>query len=159
MNIKEQVLSIAQVQELQELGFDVEKYASMCWLAYTSDIPPYEKNYNLCTHDIYCYESSSLEPIPTLSIGDIIEVLPERIEEDYYLEMSKNHVDYCDDHVSLNGYIEFTLIDALFEMLKWCIKEKHMELKQTNLENRFFSEEEFNEILDKAINAMEKYSK
>ena len=53
----------------------------MCWLAYTSDIPPYEKEYNLSTHDIYCYESSSLEPIPTLSIGDIIEILPKEIEE------------------------------------------------------------------------------
>ena len=81
MNIKNQVLSINQVQELQELGFDIEKYASMCWLAYTSDIPPYEKEYNLSTHDIYCYESSSLEPIPTLSIGDIMECLPEEIEE------------------------------------------------------------------------------
>ena len=29
MKIKDQVLSIGQVQELQELGFDVEKYASM----------------------------------------------------------------------------------------------------------------------------------
>ena len=31
MKLKNQVLSIEQVQELQELGFDVEKYASMCW--------------------------------------------------------------------------------------------------------------------------------
>lgn len=29
MNIEEQVLNISQVQELQELGFDIEKYSSM----------------------------------------------------------------------------------------------------------------------------------
>ena len=79
MNIKNQVLSIEQVRELQELGFDVEKYASMCWLAYTSDEEPYEKEYSLFILDEFCYESASLEPIPTMSIGDIIEVLPETI--------------------------------------------------------------------------------
>lgn len=31
MNLKDQVLSIEQVRELQELGFDVNKHASMCW--------------------------------------------------------------------------------------------------------------------------------
>ncbi len=128
MNIKDQVLSIEQVQELQELGFDVEKYASMCWLAYTSDIPPYEKEYNLSTHDIYCYESSSLEPIPTLSIGDIIEVLPEKIHKNYSLKISKNYVDYCDDHISINGFMDGNLINAFFEMLKWGIKNKYIAL-------------------------------
>ena len=153
MNIKNQVLSIEQVRELQELGFDIKKYASMCWL------PPANEVDSFSHVNKQFWNAAKLKYIPTLSIGDIIEVLPERIEKDYYLYIGKNHVDYCDDHVSLNGYIEFTLIDALFEMLKWCIKEKHMELKQTNLENRFFSEEEFNEVLYKAINAMEKYNK
>ena len=128
MNLKDQVLSIEQIKELQELEFDVEKYASMCWVTYTSDEPPYEKEYNLSILDEFCYESSSLEPIPTLSIGDIIEVLPEIIHKKYALNIGKNYVDYYDDHFAINGYVEFKLIDALFEMLKWCIKEKHIEL-------------------------------
>ena len=111
MKLEDQVLSIKQVQELKKLEFNVEKYASMCWLAYTSDIPPYEKEYNLCTHDIYCYESSSLEPIPTLSIGDIIGILQERIQKKYYLEINKN-----------NGKIQEKLIDKLFEIIKLYIK-------------------------------------
>ena len=37
MKLEDQVLSIEQVRELQELGFDVQKYASMCWVTYTSD--------------------------------------------------------------------------------------------------------------------------
>ncbi len=132
MRIEDQVLSIKQVQELQELGFDVKKYASMCWLAYTSDIPPYEKEYNLSTHDIYCYESSSLEPIPTLSIGDIIEVLPNLINTErflYRLEINNSSV-YYTDRIKNTGIYFYNkgLVDNLFETLKWCIKEKHIEL-------------------------------
>ena len=142
MNIKEQVLSIAQVQELQELGFDVEKYASMCWLAYTSDEPPYEKEYSLSILDEFCYESSSLEPIPTLSIGDIIDLLPTKIDE-YVLNMNKKYAEYNSKTTNLFFAYRHRFIDSLFDTLVWCIKEKHIELKQTNLENRFFSEEEF----------------
>lgn len=123
MKLEDQVLSIDQVQELKKLEFNVEKYASMCWLAYNSDIPPYNKEYNLCTHDIYCYESSSLEPIPTLSIGDIIEILPARKYENYCIKISKNNIYYSsDDYFSINGQIKGKLIDAFFEILKWCIK-------------------------------------
>lgn len=128
MKLEDQVLSIDQVKELKKLEFNVEKYASMCWLAYISDIPPYEKEYNLCTHDIYCYESSSLEPIPTLSIGDIIEILPARIHENYYLKISKYYIDYSNDHFSINGQIKEKLIDTLFEILRWCIKQNQIAL-------------------------------
>ena len=123
MNIKDQVLSIEQVRELQELGFDIEKYANMCWVKLFD-----RDNFYRILNKEYAEYAELNDYIPTLTIGDIIEVLPEKIEEDYYLEISKNYVDYCDDHVSINGYIEFKLIDALFEMLKWCIKEKHIEL-------------------------------
>ena len=128
MKLEDQVLSIEQVQELQELGFDVEKYASMCYVAYTSDEEPYEKEYSISILDEFCYESASLEPTPTMTIGDIIGVLPEKIHKNYYLEISKNYVDYCDDHISINGEVEEKLIDALLEMLKWCIKNKHIEI-------------------------------
>ena len=127
MKLEQQVLSIEQVRELQELGFDIKKYASMCWLAYTSDISPYEKEYNLSTHDIYCYESSSLEPIPTLSIGDIIKILPKEIEEKVL------NIFACGETWSVGWEdIQYwgsnTLIDALFKTLKWYIKQKHIAL-------------------------------
>jgi hypothetical protein len=128
MKLKDQILSIEQVRELQELGFDIEKHASMCWVAYTSDEEPYEKEYSLSILDEFCYESASLEPIPTMTIGDMIDVLPETIHKNYSLEISKYYVDYCDDHISINGEVEEKLIDAFFEMLKWCIKEKHIKL-------------------------------
>ena len=132
MNIKDQVLSIEQVRELQELGFDVEKYASMCWVTYTSDEEPYEKEYNLSILDEFCYESASLEPTPTMSIGDIIEVLPNLINIErflYRLEINNPSVYYI-DRIKNTGIYFYNngLIDNLFETLKWCIKQKHIEL-------------------------------
>ncbi len=127
MKLEDQVLSINQVRELQELGFDFRKFASMCWFAYTSDIPPYEKEYNLSTHDIYCYESSSLEPIPTLSIGDIIEILPKEIEENE-LNIFVFGETWSVGWEDIRYYGSNTLIDTLFKTLKWCIKQKHIAL-------------------------------
>ena len=147
MKIEDQILSIEQVQELQELGFDVEKHASMCWVAYTSDEEPYEKEYSLSILDEFCYESASLEPIPTMTIGDIIEILPKEIKgvksinseweiiPTYSIEIIPSSINrYFVDYVHnsgayyLNEITRTTLIDALFETLKWCIKEKHIEL-------------------------------
>jgi len=149
MKLKDQVLSIKQVQELQELGFDVDKYASMCWIAYTSDEPPYEKEYYISILDEFCYEGSGLAPIPTLTIGDIIDILPEVLDRpriihrNYYLFITKLAVSYSNrdryDHEFIR-YIETKnpnfhpfenkegFIICLFEALKWCIKEKHIEL-------------------------------
>ena len=107
MKLENQVLSIEQVQELQELGFDVEKHASMCWIAYTSDEEPYEKEYSLSILDEFCYESASLEPIPTMSIGDIIDVLPFNIDTIFFTR-------------------EKGMINILFNTLVWCIKQKHI---------------------------------
>ena len=121
MNLKDQVLSIDQVRELQELGFDIEKYASMCWIGV-------EDKYRLTIFDTWCLEKTCLGTIPTMTIGDIIEILPEKIYNHYSLEISKNYVDYCDDYISINREVEEKLIDSFFEMLKWCIKEKHIAL-------------------------------
>ena len=128
MNIEDQVLSIEQVRELQELGFDVERYASMCWVTYTSDEEPYEKEYSLSILDEFCYESASLEPTPTMTIGDIIEVLPENIDNNFFLMFEKDYVAYNNRYLVLMSKEEKNLITALFEMLKWCIKEKHIAL-------------------------------
>ncbi len=125
MNLKDQVLSINQVQELIELGFDTSKYASMCWLSYTSDEPPYEKEYDLSILDEFCYELSCLTPIPTLTIGDIMEILPEEIEEKV-LNIFAFSETWSVGWEDIQYYGSNTLIDALFETLKWCIANKHI---------------------------------
>ena len=132
MKLEDQVLSIEQVRELQELGFDVKKYASMCWVTYTSDEEPYKKEYSLSILDEFCYESASLEPTPTMTIGDIIEVLPNLIIIErflYRLEINNPSVYYI-DRIKDTGIYFYNngLIDNLFETLKWWIKEKHIDL-------------------------------
>ena len=128
MKLEDQVLSIEQVRELQELGFDVEKYASMCWVTYTSDEEPYEKEYNLSILDEFCYESASLEPTPTMSIGDIIEVLPTEIGK-YVLNINKRDVSYYDSKTNILFYAyRYRFINSLFDCLVWCIKQKHIDL-------------------------------
>ena len=138
MKIENQVLSIKQVQELQELGFDIAKYASMCWIAYTSDEQPYEKEYSLSILDEFCYESASLEPTPTMTIGDIINILPVKIEEDYSVKIEEDYflsvnLEYCAysmvvgvDTIFFTREKEF--INNLFNTLVWCIKQKYIEI-------------------------------
>ena len=128
MKIEDQVLSIEQVRELQELGFDIEKHASMCWIAYTSDEEPYEKEYSLSILDEFCYESASLEPTPTMSIADIIDVLPAHIGK-YLLNINRRDVSYYDNRTDILFYAyRYRFIDSLFDCLVWCIKEKHIKL-------------------------------
>ena len=134
MKLEDQVLSLEQVRELQELGFDVKKHASMCWITYTSDEEPYEKEYSLSILDEFCYESASLEPIPTMSIGDIIEVLPMeiKIKEDWFsFRMSKISIEYFNAVLYKFPYkkiIDNNIINNLFDCLVWCIKEKYIKL-------------------------------
>ena len=128
MKLEDQVLSIEQVRELEELGFDVEKYASMCWVTYTSDEDPYEKEYSLSILDEFCYESASLEPTPTMSIGDIIDILPTEIGK-YVLNINKIYVSYYDSKTNILFYAyRYRFINSLFDCLVWCIKEKHIAL-------------------------------
>ena len=128
MNLKDQVLSIKQVQELQELGFDVSKYASMCWLKYINDEG--EEYISLQETTKYCFLNNAVEPIPTLTIGDIIEVLPNIINTErflYRLEINNPNIYYIDRLKNTGIYFyEKTLINNLFEALKWCIKNKHI---------------------------------
>ena len=128
MKLEDQVLSIEQVQELQELGFDVKKYASMCWIAYTSDEQPYEKEYSLSILDEFCYESASLEPTPTMTIGDIIGVLPTKIGK-YELNINRRDVSYYESRTNILFYAyRYRFINSLFDCLVWCIKQKHITL-------------------------------
>jgi len=74
-----------------------------------------------------------------MTIGDIIEVLPEKIktysaiadkELYFYLRVTKAEVIYApliiDDSLSCSNKDKF--INILFDTLVWCIKQKHIEL-------------------------------
>ena len=92
MKIEEQVLSIEQMKHLQELGVDTSD-ASMCWAG--NDVVPN----NGAAFDL------GYDGIPTYTIGDLIEKLPEMI----------------------GIYHNRPIINALYNCLCW-VAEKHKEL-------------------------------
>ncbi len=142
MNIKEQVLSIKQVQELQELGFDVEKNASVRWCDCSVCKRTYAPCFSYNELRVDKKECPLTREVPTLTIGDIMDILPKVINShgieygrnaDYGLSLiylNKYYIRYIGIHISLALIIfeSYNLIDVLFEALKWCIKEKHIEL-------------------------------
>ena len=139
MNLKDQVLSIEQVQELQELGFDVKKYASVTVIKTNSDecyIMPlnYLEQYDAFEYDVVD------EKYYSLTIVDIIKVLPKMIGV-YSIEFdfigNQVYIDYIYRRESLpkldhifdmdnKESVTLNLTNALFETLKWCIKNKHI---------------------------------
>ena len=133
MNIKDQVLSIEQVQELQELGFDINKYASV-----EINTTINKKQYVVLSSFVQLYpefgDDSVIERYSTMTIGDIIECLPKNIKFEgweYDVSIYRNQISYYDRNIDEDIFVSkagLSLINALFECLVWCIKEKHIEL-------------------------------
>ena len=140
MNLPDQVLSINQVQELTELGFDVKKYASMYYT------PNWITKFGVYEIQDYLLQIGGLgedydgDCIPTLTIGDIINILPKMIgvysiEFDFignqvYIDyiyrreslLKLDHIFYMDNKESAMS----NLMNALFNTLKWCIVKKRI---------------------------------
>lgn len=126
MNIKDQVLSIEQVQELQELGFDFRKHSSACVIE-AKDRNKYIVDRILIGLHIGFMETEVIEYHETLTIGDIISVLPTEINE-YVLNMNRKYVAYDSKTTNLFYAYRYRFINSLFDCLVWCIKEKHIDL-------------------------------
>ena len=128
MKIEDQVLSIEQVQELQELGFDVSKYASMYYC------PNWIEKFGVDEIQDYLliigslYEDGNEDCFPTMSIADIIGVLPTKIDK-YELNINRRDVSYSESRTNILFYAyRYRFINSLFDCLVWCIKEKHIKL-------------------------------
>ena len=126
MKLEDQVLSIEQVQELQELEFDVRKYSSMFYAPYWEiKWGEYEiQDYNLVIGEL---REEDIDCIPALTIGDIIDILPTEIGE-YVLDMNRRYVAYDSKTTNLFYAYRYRFIDSLFDCLIWCIKQKHITL-------------------------------
>ena len=125
MKLEDQVLSIEQVQELQELGFDVRKHASLYFV---------EEKYFVKENFIVLPEQIDITRVPedvkitpTLTIGDIIEILPTEIDE-YVLNINRKYVSYDSKTTNLFYAYRYRFIDSLFDCLVWVIKQKHIDL-------------------------------
>lgn len=91
-------------------------------------------NSELASDSIIIYpddEEFSQELVPIFTLQDLVEIVP-KVIDDYHLEMA-----FCDPawqvHYELYyGWKKLTLarnielIDALFDIVKWCIKEGYI---------------------------------
>lgn len=131
--MKDQVLNIGQMKSLVELGIDTSK-ASMCWIKNT-DGDDTENLYMLSVHNEWCYEMSCLSPVPTFTLQDLIELLPDCIKGyglswyigDGLLQYDKTNCCDCLDILhsySLNE--NMSILDIAYHMLVWVIDNKHL---------------------------------
>ena len=129
MKLENQVLSIKQVRGLQGLGFDVEKHSSV-----EVNITTSNKQYIVSSSFFKLYpefgDDDVIERYSTMSIGDIINILPFNIDTHYFLSVNAEFCEYS--MVGNFDTIFFTrekgIINNLFKTLIWCIKEKYIEL-------------------------------
>ena len=125
--MKDQVLSIEKMQKLKELGIDISK-ANMCYVSFESDGQKYTY---IVVHDESCYEMACMNPIPTFTLQDMIELMPNTINYkglDYYLCIDKN----CSEYTAIgeeekifwpndNGILINT-----FKVLVWLAENKYI---------------------------------
>lgn len=126
MELINQVLSLSQLLELYKLGFDVENNSSMCWVKHSDN-----DKMGLIPFNKVLYDNGVIECIPTLSIGDIIDILPDELNINteyhkglYSLHINKKEVYYKEE---LNYYVSFSddkLIDTLYRALLFILKNK-----------------------------------
>ena len=129
-------LSIEQMTKLKELGVDTSK-ASMCYVFFESDGNKYEK---LVVNDEDCYEFASLNPIPTFTLHDIIELLPKAINSHFgiltlAIKSSGDfllHVVSYENRCKLSNVVWFfndNILDAAYQMLIWVIENGYLKTK------------------------------
>ena len=136
MKIEKQVLNIAQMKHLQELGVDTSD-ASMYWVRAKRIIGKQRNNVldnemgkwslSLSKNIVHSVDWA-VESVPTYTIGDLIEKLPKDVRN-YDLEI---HCDFnCLGYAAASDFeysIEYDrLIDGLYDLLCW-LAENHKEL-------------------------------
>ena len=128
LTIEEQFLTLDQAKELEDLGVDI--YGNFEIDIDDNGFETIEKVGTFASDTFEYYKKS----IPTLSVTEMIEMLPMDIEakskkygnQTVYLSIDRHSVMYCVSGIEfergLYVYISFEkplLRDALFEMIKW----------------------------------------
>ena len=138
LTIEEQYLTLSQSKELQALGIDFSG-AIYCFGKRIKDIRGNkilrQKSF-LCpsgNHGVRSVLLEQYEFIPTLSVAEMLEMLPEiiKVKEvlyELYLKKSSLYIvgyrEYLNASLSINDFIYTLIRDALFEMLKWLKQNK-----------------------------------
>ena len=125
LTTEEQFLTLEQAKELQKLGIDFSG-AIYCFGKRIKDSRGNkilrQKSF-LCpsgNHGVRSVLLEQYEFIPTLSVAEMIEMLPDNTE----IESVNGYLIY-NERLKINGGIYKPLLrDALFEMLKWLKQNK-----------------------------------
>ena len=127
LTISEQFLTLEQAKELKKLGIDFSG-AIYCFGKRLKDgrgNKMLRQKSFLCpsgNHGVRSVLLEQYEFIPTLSVAEMIEMLPNYVRFERYL--GEWHI--SDNHNSLYPHFERNVLlrDALFEMLKWLKQNK-----------------------------------
>ena len=125
--MKDQVLSVKQMQRLMELGVDVSK-ASMCYVFFESDGSKYA---DIVVHDESCYEMACMNPMPTFTLQDMINLMPNNVKyegKSYYLSIDKKFVGYIDDMDVEDCVLESesNILENTYKVLVWLAEHKYI---------------------------------
>lgn len=126
-----QVLTIEQMQELKKLGIDISN-ASMYWVE-----NDFDASVDLCINFYPEETNKNVRCTPTFILQDILEMLPNSIlgstkqikTVEFKLSTRGNKVYYMQDNFNqqwlkcTNGN---TLLEAAFNMLKWCKQNNYI---------------------------------
>lgn len=131
-DMKEKVLSVAQMQHLQELGVDTSK-ASCFW--YFDDREDY----------LFWGQCTTPSGVPTLTLQDMLEMMPSSIESDnilYHFELLKlgsstysiGYKGIVDENNGDNNKIKYNILlwnknilTCAYETLCWLAENGHLE--------------------------------
>lgn len=138
--MSKQVLDMEQAMRLKELGLDTSK-ASMCYRRKTHDFRGKEKigRWSLAINQpIIVANFETYETVPTFTLQDILDILPKEMTDkdgykfvlkiEYGLLSRVWHIGYYYYDVASHGnlYSGDNLIDTVYKMLCWCIKNGYI---------------------------------
>ena len=136
--MSKQVLSVDQMQHLQELGLEL-KETLLYWCRIHDSRPRAATNngkWTLCKgKNNSCVAIQHWEYIPAYTLQDVLDKLPKKIGFEYIYDLcilpeSISYTQFIGGEINDTMYeipINGNLFDATYEMLCWCIKEGYVQ--------------------------------
>lgn len=136
--MRNKVLSVDQMQLLKKLGVDISK-ASMYWMR---SLHRSSFNDNLkgkwflsLQKEYIVYSFTSYEVVPTFTLQDIINILPDSIDNNVLTVRkcaNSANISYENTYTRsiLSLFEKEDIIEAAYEMLVWCVKNGYVKNKQ-----------------------------
>lgn len=128
--MENQVLSVEQMKHLQELGVDTSK-AKMSWYAIYETLPNWYNELNI-RDDVF---DKNYPSVPTFTLQDILEMLPENIEGGGYVffptfkrTLTNWMGGYCNFTygMEISVFLQPDLLTCAYETLCWCAENGYL---------------------------------